>query len=111
MASFLVRASAGQNGAAPAVLVAASAILARLLFHVVVSAPVRGGKPPCGRAPGGEADCVRRNREPGEPPGRDIPAQAGAGSNVAARRPPEGRRPGTPTLADPLFGGRVPFPG
>ena len=110
MASFLVRASAGQNGAAPAVLVAASAILARLLFHVVVSAPVRGGKPPCGGAPSGEANLSQTKGELGEPPVSGILEQPTTGATVAARGGPEGSRPKTRTLADPLFGGGVAFP-
>ena len=82
-----------------------------LLSQCVVSAPLRGGKQPCGRAAGGGADRPRANRGPGDAHGRRIPWQPPANSSVEPCAGPKGRRPGTPTSADPLFGGGVLFPG
>jgi len=107
----MVHPSAGRNGAAPAALVAGSAILTSQDSCGIASASVRGKKEPCEGAPSGQANCIHTIRGLGDPCGRYIPQQTGAGSTLTSHGALLGRRPGTPTLADPLFGGGVPFPG
>ena len=89
---------------------AAGTLIATQRPQVAVSAPVRGLPQPCGGAPSGGANWPCVNRGPGDAHGRRIPLPPTAGSTLAPRGAPEGRRPGTPISADPPLGGRVPFP-
>ena len=81
-----------------------------LLSQCVVSAPLRGGQQPCGRAAGGGADRPRTNGGAGDAHGRCIPQPPAESSSVAACGVPEGNRPGSPTLADTQLAGGSRFP-